>query len=168
MLSRQHVNGLLSLALSALPVLPLGGLSAFLLEVVKYSLMYVNEIHSWNKQPLSFFHPCLTLPLSIPFFYLFLSSVSLSLFHSLSLRDKLGPGSSKWAGPHKSSIRFHRAIFAKASLDSRVMITIKKVERSGKESRERKKKCRRYINRNVLRCLPTINLMQYLKSRFRI
>lgn len=57
MLSRQHVNGLLSLALSALPVLPLGGLSAFLLEVVKYSLMYVNEIHSWNKQPLSFFHP---------------------------------------------------------------------------------------------------------------
>lgn len=46
LLSRQHVNGLLSLALSAPPVLPLGGLIAFLLEVVKYSLMYVNEIHS--------------------------------------------------------------------------------------------------------------------------
>lgn len=54
MLSRQHVSGLLSLVLSALTVLPLGGLSAFLLEVVTYTPMYVNEIHSWKKQPLLF------------------------------------------------------------------------------------------------------------------
>lgn len=88
---------------------------------------------------------------------------SLSLFPS---EINLGPGSSKWAGPHKSSIRFHRAIFAKASLDSRVMITIKRWKGAGGKSRE--KKCRRYINHNVLWCLPTINLMQYLKSGFRI
>lgn len=167
MLSRQHVNGLLSLALSALPVLPLGGLSAFLLEVVKYTLMYVNEIHSWNKQPLACFHPFLILPLSISSFPL-LCFPAFSL--SLSLRDKLGPGSSKWAESHKSSIRFHRAIFAKASLDSRVMITIKRWKGARKKPRRggRKKKCRRYINHNVLQCLPTINLMQYLKSGIRI
>lgn len=164
LLSRQHVNAVLSLALSALPVLPLGGLSAFRLEVVKYSLMYVNEIHSWNKPPLSFFPP-LSHSASLPFFSpLFLSSISVSL--PLSLPDELGPGSSKWAGPHKNSIRFHRAIFAKASLDSRVMITIKRWNGAGRKAQ--RKKCGRYINHNVLQCLPTINLMQYLKSRFRI
>lgn len=84
MLSRQHVNGLLSLALSALPVLPLGGLSAFQLEVVKYSLMYVNEIHNWNKQPLSFFLHCLTLPLCI-FFLQPIPVLHLSLSLSLSI-----------------------------------------------------------------------------------
>lgn len=84
LLSRQHVNGLLSLALSALPVLPLGGLSAFLLEVVKYSLMYVNEIHSRKKQPFSFFPSCLTLPRSISFFFLNLFSLSLSLILTVS------------------------------------------------------------------------------------
>lgn len=103
-----------------------------------------------------------------PFHFLstYSSPPSLSLSLHPSLWEKLGPGSSKWAGPNKSSIRFHRAIFAKASLDSRVMITIKRWKGAGKKSRE--KKCRRYINRNVLWCLPTINLMQYLKSRFRI
>lgn len=101
-----------------------------------------------------------------PFFSSF-PPLHLSLSLCLPLWDKLGPGSSKWAGPHKSSIRFHRAIFAKASLDSRVMITIKRWKGAGKKA-EREKKCRRYINHNVLRCLPTINLMQYLKSGFRI
>ena len=44
-------------------------------------------------------------------------------------------------------------------------------ERERKETRERKRqerKRRRYINSNVLWCLTTINLMQFLKSGFRI
>lgn len=112
--------------------------------------------------------PPVSLHLAPFHFFLNLFSLSLCLsFNCLPLRDKLGPGSSKWAWPHKSSIRFHRAIFAKASLDSRVMITIKRWKGAGKQT-QAEKKCRRYINRNVLQCLPTINLMQYLKSVFRI
>lgn len=45
------------------------------------------------------------------------------------------------------------------------MITIKRWKGAGKKA-ERKKM--QDINRNVLWCLPTINLMQYLKSGFRI
>lgn len=120
----------------------------------------------WNKQAASFFHPFLTLPLSVLF--LFFSSSSLSSIPlCLSLWDKLGPGSSKWAESHKSSIRFHRAIFAKASLDSRVMITIKRWKRVREKGRETGGKMQE-IYHNVLQCLHTINLMQYLKSGFRI
>lgn len=141
---------------------PWVGLVPFCLKLWNTHWCMLMRSTVWNKQPLSFLPP-LSL---ISFFFIFCSPPSPSL--CLSLWDKLGPGSSKWAGPHKSSIRFHRAIFANASLDSRVMITIKRWKGAGKKAERKKKKCRRYINRNVLRCLPTINLMQYLKSGFRI
>lgn len=84
MLSRQHVNGLLSLALSAPPVLPLGGLIALLLEVVKYSLMYVNEIHSWGKEKRKATLSHSSAPPALSFF--FYPSLFLSLCLSLLLR----------------------------------------------------------------------------------
>lgn len=71
------------------------------------------------------------------------------------------------AGPNKNAIRFHRAIFAKEKLGFQSDDHNKKGGKGAGRKAERKK-CSGYMNRNVLQCLPTINLMQYLKHGFRI